>query len=107
MDEEQAESIRESGLVLAQCERHGEGMPIVDEFNGHPIYGSAVDVLIGEVFEAALGHLIEDVTGIAGLTISPMHSGYAIREGKTLGAASAEAVSASASRERADLGVTP
>jgi len=50
MEPEQAESIKESGLVLAQCLRHGDGMPIVDEYNGHPIYGSAVEILIGPVY---------------------------------------------------------
>src|SRR5262245_19140906 len=55
MEAEQAEEIKESGLVLAQCLRHGEGMPVVETYNGNPVYGSAVEILIGEVFEAALG----------------------------------------------------
>ena len=85
MDPEETDAIKESGLVLAQCLRHGQGMPVVDEFNGYSVHGSAVDVLIGEVFEAALGYLIEQVTGIAGLTISPMHIGYALHEGRAVG----------------------
>lgn len=103
MDRDQAQAIKDSGLVLAQCLRHGGGMPVVDEYDGHPIYGSAVEILIGEVFEGALSHLIEEMTGIAGLTISPMHSGYAIHDGRSVGSASVETVAASVSDERPDL----
>lgn len=103
IDPEQAEEIKASGLVLAQCLRHGDGMPIVEKYNGHPIYGSAVDVLIGEVFEAALGGLIESETGIAGLTISPMHTGYALHEGRPVGKASIETVARSVAKERPNL----
>jgi hypothetical protein len=87
MEPEQAEDIKNSGLVLAECLRHGDGMPVAEEYNGHPIYGSAVDVLIGAIFEGALGYLIEQETGIAGLTISPMHTGYALYEGRPVGRA--------------------
>ena len=104
MDPCHAQTIKDSGLVLAQCLRHGEGMPIVDEYNGQPVYGSAVDILIGEVFEGALGYLIEKATGIAGLTISPMHSGYAIHEGRPIGDATVETVAESIGKERPDLG---
>src|SRR5687768_2919056 len=52
MDPREAENIKESGLVLARCLRHGAGMPVVEKYNGNPVYGSAVEVLIGEVFEA-------------------------------------------------------
>jgi class 3 adenylate cyclase len=103
MESEQAEHIKSSGLVLAQCVRHGEGMPIVEEYNGHPVYGSAVDVLIGEVFHAALGHLIEQETGIAGLTISPMHTRYALHEGRSVGKASIDTVARSVAQERPNL----
>jgi class 3 adenylate cyclase len=104
MDQKHAQSFKDSGLVLAQCLRHGEGMPVVEEYNGHPIYGSAVEILIGEVFEGALSHLIEEVSGIAGLTISPMHSGYAIHDGRPVGNASVEAVAQCVNQERPDLG---
>ena len=100
---EQAKTLRSSGLVLAQCVRHGKGMPVVDHHNGHPIYGSGVEILIGEVFEAALGGLIENETGIAGLTISPMHTGYALHEGRSVGKASIEIVSKAVRKERPDL----
>jgi len=99
----QAKKIKDSGLVLARCLRHGVGMPIVEEYNGQPIYGSAVDILIGEVFEAALGYLIEQETGIAGLTISPMHTGYALHEGRAVGKASIGAVAKSVTEERPNL----
>ena len=103
MEPEQAKSIKESGLMLARCLRHGDGMPIVDEYNGHPIYGSAVEILIGEVFEGALGWLIERETGIAGLTISPMHTGYALYEGRAVGKASIDSVANSVAVERPNL----
>jgi class 3 adenylate cyclase len=103
MEPEQAERIKESGLVLAQCLRHGDGMPVVEMYNGHPIYGSAVDILIGEVFEAALGYLIEQETGIAGLTISPMHTGYALFEGRAVGKASISTVASTVASERPNL----
>lgn len=103
MDPEHAETIKDSGLVLAQCLRHGTGMPVVEKYKGTPIYGSAVDVLIGEVFEGALSHLIETVTGIAGLTISPMHTRYAIHDGRPVGSASLETVAESVANERPDL----
>jgi class 3 adenylate cyclase len=103
MEPEQAEDIKRSGLVLAQCLRHGDGMPVVEQYNGHPVYGSPVNVLIGEVFEAALGHLIEQETGIAGLTISPMHTGYALHEGRPVGKASIGAVARSVGNERPNL----
>lgn len=104
MDPEQAKRIKDSGLVLAQCLRHGAGMPVVEKYNGHPVYGSAVEILIGEVFEGALSYLIEKATGVAGLTISPMHTGYAIHDGRPIGNASVETVAESVSRERPDLG---
>lgn len=104
MEPEQARSMKGSGLVLARCLRHGKGMPVVDEYNGQPIYGSAVEVLIGEVFEGALSHLIEEVTGIAGLTISPMHTGYAIHDGRPVGSASVDTVADTVTKERSDLG---
>jgi len=103
MEPEQAEEIKESGLVLAQCLRHGEGMPVVETFNGNPVYGSAVEILIGEVFEAALGVLIEEQTGIAGLTISPMHTGYALFEGRNVGNASIGQVAKRVAEERPNL----
>lgn len=103
MEPEQAESIKESGLVLARCLRHGDGMPIVDEYNGHPIYGSAAEILISEVFEGALGGLIEDQTGIAGLTISPMHTGYALYAGRAIGKASIDTVANSVAKELPNL----
>src|SRR5258707_13691133 len=103
MDPEQARHIKTSGLVLAQCLRHGKGMPVVQRYRGHSVYGSGVEVLIGEVFEAALGHLIEEQTGIAGLTISPMHTGYALFEGRAVGKASISAVAREVSKERPDL----
>jgi class 3 adenylate cyclase len=103
MEPEQAESIKNSGLVLAQCLRHGEGMPIVEELNGHPVYGSALEILIGEVFDGSLSHLIERETGIAGLTISPMHTRYAIFGGRAVGQTSIESVAMSVSKERPDL----
>lgn len=103
MEPEQAEDIKDSGLVLAECLRHGDGMPVVEEYNGHPIYGSAVDILIGEVFEGALGYLIEQETGIAGLTISPMHTGYALYEGRPVGKASIDTVARSVAKERPNL----
>lgn len=103
MATEQDESIKESGLVLAQCLRHGDGMPIVDEYNGHPIYGSAVEILIGEVFDGSLGWLIEKESGIAGLTISPMHTGYALYQGRAVGKASIDTVADSVTRERPNL----
>jgi len=103
MEPEQAEDIKNSGLVLAQCLRHGCGMPIVEKYSGHPIYGSAVDILIGEVFDAALGYLIEEETGIAGLTISPMHTGYAVHEGRPVGKASIDTVARTVAKERPDL----
>lgn len=78
-------------------------MPIVESYRGHPIYGSAVEILIGEVFEAALGHLIEQETGIAGLTISPMHTGYALFEGRNVGTASISVVAETVSHERPNL----
>jgi adenylate cyclase len=49
-------------------------------------------VLIGELFYAALGHLIEHETGIAGLTISPTHTRYALHEGRSVGKASMDTV---------------
>jgi class 3 adenylate cyclase len=105
MEAEQADQIKNSGLVLAQCVRHGIGMPVAYEHNSHPVYGSGAEILIGEVFEAALGHLIEAVTGIAGLTISPMHSGYALHQGKRLGTASpVEEIAQSVGEEAPDLG---
>jgi class 3 adenylate cyclase len=55
------------------------------------------------VFEAALGSLIEEETGIAGLTISPMHSGYAIYQGRAVGKASIDTVANSVAKERPDL----
>lgn len=103
IEPEQAEHIKSSGLVLAQCVRHGEGMPIVEEYNGHPVYGSAVDILIGEVYHAALGHLIEQETGIAGLTISPMHTRYALHGGRPVGRASIDTVARSVAQERPNL----
>jgi class 3 adenylate cyclase len=103
MEPERAEEMKESGLVLAQCLRHGKGMPVVEMYNGHPVYGSAVDILIGEVFEAALGVLIEEETGIAGLTISPMHTGYALFEGCNVGRASIGSVARSVVEERPNL----
>ena len=103
MEVEEAEQIKNSGLVLAECLRHGEGMPVVEEYNGHPIYGSAVNILIGEVFEAALGNLIEQGTGIAGLTISPMHTGYALHDGRPVGKASIDIVARSVVTERPNL----
>jgi class 3 adenylate cyclase len=105
MESEEAEQIKNSGLVLAECLRHGNGMPVVKEYNGHPIYGSAVDILIGEVFEAALGNLIEQETGIAGLTISPMHTGYALHDGRPVGKASIDTVARSVVKERPNLGL--
>jgi class 3 adenylate cyclase len=103
LEPEQAEEIKNSGLVLAQCLRHGDGMPVVEKYKGNPIYGSAVDVLIGEVFEAALGYLIEEETGIAGLTISAMHTGYALHEGRPVGRASIGVVARNVVKERPDL----
>ena len=103
MELEEAEQIKNSGLVLAECLRHGDGMPVVEEYNGHPIYGSAVNILIGEVFEAALGNLIEQETGIAGLTISPMHTGYALHDGRPVGKASIDIVARSVVTERPNL----
>lgn len=103
LEPEQAEEIKNSGLVLAECLRHGDGMPVVEEYKGQPIYGSAVDILIGEVFEAALGYLIEQETGIAGLTISPMHTGYALHEGRAVGKASIDTVAQSVAKERPNL----
>lgn len=103
MDPQQARAIKNSGLVLARCVRHGQGKPIVERYQGTPIYGSGVEVLIGEVFEAALGGLIEDVTGIAGLTISPMHSGYAIHAGRLLSEAGLSSVATAVGKERPDL----
>lgn len=103
MEPERAEEMKQSGLVLAQCLRHGEGMPVVEIYNGHPVYGSAVDILIGEVFEAALGVLIEEETDIAGLTISPMHTGYALFEGRHVGNASIGSVARNIAEERPDL----
>lgn len=103
VDRARAKQMKESGLVLAQCLRHGQGMPVVDEVNGHPIYGSGVDVLIGEVFEAALGDLIETETGIPGLTISPMHTGYALKAGRVVGGASIEQVAKNVRKESPDL----
>ena len=88
----------------ARCIRHGIGMPVVERHNGHPVYGSGAEVLIGEVFEAALGSLIEKETGIAGLTISPMHTScYALKEGRAVGKASIDAVSRAVREERPDL----
>jgi class 3 adenylate cyclase len=103
MEPEQADAIKNSGLVLAKCLRHADGMPVVEEYNDQPIYGSAVDILIGEVFEAALGHLIEKETGIAGLTISPMHTGYALHDGRPVGKASINTVARTVTKERPDL----
>ena len=99
----QARQFKNSGLVLARCIRHGIGMPVVERHNGHPVYGSGAEVLIGELFEAALGSLIEKETGIAGLTISPMHTGYALKEGRAVGKASIDAVSRAVREERPDL----
>jgi hypothetical protein len=78
-------------------------MPIVEEYSGHPVYGSAVDILIGEVFHAALRHLIEQETGLAGLTISPMHTRYALHEGRPVGKASMDAIARSVAQERPNL----
>jgi class 3 adenylate cyclase len=103
MELEEAEQIKNSGLVLAECLRHGDGMPVVEEYNDQPIYGSAVNILIGEVFEAALGNLIEQETGIAGLTISPMHTGYALHDGRPVGKASIDIVARSVVTERPNL----
>ena len=103
VDSSQARRFKTSGLVLARCLRHGAGMPVVERQAGHPVYGSAVEVLLGEVFEAALGSLIEGETGISGLTISPMHTGYALRAGRPVGKASIDKVSRAVQRERPDL----
>lgn len=102
-----ARAIKQSGLVLAQCLRHGQGMPIVDEINGHPVHSAAIEVLIGEVFEGALSYLVEQATGIAGLTISPMHTGYALNEGRRVGAASVQTIAERVAGERPDIGVRP
>jgi class 3 adenylate cyclase len=103
MEPKEAEQIKSSGLVPAECLRHSDGMPVVEECNAHPVYGSAVDILIGEVFEAALGNLIEQETGIAGLTISPMHTGYALHEGRPVGKASIDTVARSVVTEQPNL----
>jgi class 3 adenylate cyclase len=60
-------------------------------------------VLIGELFYAALGHLIEHETGIAGLTISPTHTRYALHEGRSVGKASMDTVARSVAQERPNL----
>lgn len=62
-----------------------------------------MDILIGEVFHAALGHVIEQETGIAGLTISPMHTRYALHEGRPVGRASIDTVARSVAQERPNL----
>lgn len=67
------------------------------------MYGSAVEVLIGEVFHAALGSLIAQETGIAGLTISPMHTRYALYEGRSVGKASLDTVARGVAQERPNL----
>jgi class 3 adenylate cyclase len=104
MDPQRAERIKDSGLVLARCCRHGAGMPMVEKYKGNPVYGSAVEILIGEVFEGSLSYLIERATGVAGLTISPMHTGYAIHDGRPIGNASIETVAESVRHERPYLG---
>jgi class 3 adenylate cyclase len=55
------------------------------------------------VFHAALGHLIEQETCIAGLTISPMHTRYALHEGRPVGRASFDTVARSVAQERPTL----
>lgn len=89
--------------MLAQCLRHGEGKPIACKYKEVPVYRPAVDILIGEVFEGSLGYLIEQQTGIAGLTISLMHTGYALFEGRPVGEASIEDVVSSVAKERPNL----
>jgi hypothetical protein len=64
-------------------------------------------MLIGEVFHAALGHLIQQETGIAGLTISPMHTRYALHDGRPVGKASIDAVKRRTSRQREQYSRAP
>lgn len=48
----------DEGLLAEAANDKGKitkaGVLVVEEYNGHPVYGSAVNILIGEVFEAAL-----------------------------------------------------